>query len=256
MKYTVLELVQAILSAMDSDEVNSIGDTTESYQIALLLRDVYYDLAVDLKLSEHEGLIPLMSSGDSTKPLLVTLPENAAKIYDIKYNNQGITDPEPWYNEVTFIPLQEFINRQNGLSSTAVNSAVGVMSVTLNGVTYTFPYYKNAMPQFYTHLDTTNILFDSFDNTVDSTIVTSKILSTGRMYPTFTISDSFVPQLDASQFSYFRNKAMVRAFNNFKQTMNQEAMSETRRQKIALQSNRDRTEDTPAIYNAPRYGRI
>jgi hypothetical protein len=239
---------------MDSDEVNSIGDTTESYQIALLLKDVFYDLAVDLKLSEHQGLVPLQTSSDVTKPLIITVPENVSKIFNIKYNVQSIIDLEPWYTDVAFVPLDEFIKRSNALSN-SISSAVDVMSVTQNGCTYTFSYYNNKAPQWYTHLDTSTILFDSFDNTVDSTIQESKILTTGMQYPIFTVSDTFIPPIDASQFSYYRNKAMVRAFLNFKQTQHPEAQAEARRQKITLQSNRDRTESYPAIHNAPSYGR-
>jgi len=33
MKYTLLKMVQLILSAMDSDEVNGISDTVESLQV-------------------------------------------------------------------------------------------------------------------------------------------------------------------------------------------------------------------------------
>ena len=41
MKYTLLEIVQEILSDMDSDEVNSIDDTVESQQVASIVRSAY-----------------------------------------------------------------------------------------------------------------------------------------------------------------------------------------------------------------------
>ena len=37
MRYNLLEMVQRVLAAMDSDEVNSITDTAESVQVALLI---------------------------------------------------------------------------------------------------------------------------------------------------------------------------------------------------------------------------
>ena len=41
MKYTLLAIVQEILSDMDSDEVNSIDDTVESQQVASIVRSAY-----------------------------------------------------------------------------------------------------------------------------------------------------------------------------------------------------------------------
>ena len=39
MKTTLLQIVQSILSDMDSEEVNSISDTTEAQQIASVVED-------------------------------------------------------------------------------------------------------------------------------------------------------------------------------------------------------------------------
>ncbi len=44
MKYTLLEIVQEILSDMDSDEVNSIDDTTESEQVATIVKSTYLSM--------------------------------------------------------------------------------------------------------------------------------------------------------------------------------------------------------------------
>lgn len=39
MKYTLLELTQRILESMNSDEVNSIGDTEESMTVANIIKE-------------------------------------------------------------------------------------------------------------------------------------------------------------------------------------------------------------------------
>ena len=41
MKFTLLEMVQEILSDMDSDEVDSIEDTVEAEQVATIVRSTY-----------------------------------------------------------------------------------------------------------------------------------------------------------------------------------------------------------------------
>lgn len=44
MKRTLLQIVQNILSDMDSEDVNSISDSIEAEQIASVVRDVYLNM--------------------------------------------------------------------------------------------------------------------------------------------------------------------------------------------------------------------
>ena len=57
MKYTLLEMTQDILSNMSSDEVNSISDTTESLQVATIIKQKYFDLISRVNRPEHDQLI-------------------------------------------------------------------------------------------------------------------------------------------------------------------------------------------------------
>ena len=50
-KMTLLEMTQNILSAMDSDAVNSIGDTVESLQVADVIVETYYELFANVSSS-------------------------------------------------------------------------------------------------------------------------------------------------------------------------------------------------------------
>lgn len=54
MKQTLLEMVQLILSSIDGEEVNSIDDTVEANQVALIVKSVYYDMLSDISLPEIE----------------------------------------------------------------------------------------------------------------------------------------------------------------------------------------------------------
>ena len=84
MKYTLNEMVKIIMSAMDSDEINSIDDTIESTQVALLIKGVFFDIATDIGLPEHETLFELTESGTSLQPTLMTLPERVTRVNWIK----------------------------------------------------------------------------------------------------------------------------------------------------------------------------
>ncbi|WP_033928775.1 hypothetical protein, partial [Vibrio cholerae] len=50
MKYSVVDIVQDMLSDSDGDNVNSIDDTTESLQAAYILRSSYDNLITNSKI--------------------------------------------------------------------------------------------------------------------------------------------------------------------------------------------------------------
>lgn len=253
MRYTLLEAVQLILSAMDSDEVNSISDTVESNQVALLLKSVYYDCAVELNLQEQESVFELIASGNSVLPVLMTLPTNVMNLYSIRYNNKLSTETLPNYKTVTFVPFEDFLVMQQSLPSTGTN--VGTMFYTINGEHFESVYLNDKFPEYYTTLGGTTLLFDSYVATEDDTLQKSKTLCTGLVYPEFTLSDTFVPQFNPDQFSYYINRAKIRAFAELKQVPNQEASSEARNQKIVIQKRKRRTPELREFERIPKYGR-
>ena len=103
MQQTLLQITQTILSALDSDEVNSIDDTVESQQVATLLRQVYYDIATDLDLKEHEGMLEINASTDPLKPTLMTIPTDVSDVKWLKYDNRADSDTTPNYVDVKFM---------------------------------------------------------------------------------------------------------------------------------------------------------
>lgn len=250
-KYTLLDMVQEILAALDSDEVSTITATIESDQIARIIRGCYYDLATELQLREHETLIELNASGDPDKPVLMTTPSLIKTITQLQYNWERTEDVTPNYVRLIPLSFQEFMERQR--FGDADN--IGTMDVTLNGETFEFTYTNDQFPTFYTNIGNHTFLFDSYHEDYSSTLEKSRTLCTGVVYPDFTLTDNFVPELDPSQFALLRSKAKSRAFVELKQQANAEAVQEYRIQKIASQRNRDRVWLGPNIYNAPRYGR-
>ena len=55
-KRTLIDMVQNIMSSMDSDTVNSITDTTESSAIADIIETTYYDLTTNRVIPEHKEI--------------------------------------------------------------------------------------------------------------------------------------------------------------------------------------------------------
>lgn len=256
MKYTLLEMTQMILSSMDSDEVNSISDTIESNQVALLLKGVYYDIANELGLPEDEGLIELTASGDSLKPVLMSIPNTVTRVSNISYDTRGSdtdTIDLPRWKKLQFLPLQEFIEHTQMFRSD--ETYMGSMQVTSGTDTFEFIHRNNVMPAYYTAFDDQQLIFDSYDNTIDTTLQKAKTLCYGARYKEFSMTDTFVPGMDSTQFSYYLNKAKVRAFAELKQAPNQEAAAETRRQKVISQKRKHKAPHLTAFEKRPNYGR-
>jgi len=253
MRYTLLEIVQTLLAAMDSDAVDSINDTVESEQVALLVKGVYYDLAVDLQLPEHDGLFELTSPASASTPTLFTVPTNVVRIDWIKYNNKTSTETYAHYEPLTYMPWNEFIEFQKPLAD--LTSGVGQMNFTQNSQTFEVMYRNDRFPMYYSSVDDYSLVFDAYDVDEETYLAATKTMCYGSVYPTFTLSDSFEPDLDPTQFSYFINRAKVRAFAELKQAQNVEAASETRVQKIRNQRNKRRIPNTSEHARLPKYGR-
>ncbi len=256
MKYTLLEMTQMILSAMDSDEVNSISDTIESNQVALLLKGLYYDLATDLGLPEHEGLIELTASGDNTKPVLMSIPSDVIRVSNVSYDTRGSsadTIDLPQWKPLKFMPMNEFVVYTQAFRSG--EAEVSSMEVTSGNDTFEFIHRSDAPPTYYTSFDDHQLIFDSYDSDVDTTLQKSKTLCYGARYSTFTMEDTFVPDLDPTQFSYFLNRAKVRAFAELKQQDHKEDSVEARRQKIVIQKRQNKAPHLKPFDRRPNYGR-
>lgn len=253
MKYTLLELVQLILAAMDSDEVDSISDTVESNQVALLLKALYYDMAVELGLPEHETMFQLDASGDVTKPVLMTVPENVTNMHWVNYDIKLTEETHVNYREVEFRPFLDFLRHTQQLREETED--VGEMAVENNGEEFTLLHREDTHPRFYTSTDDHTLIFDAFNSDEDSTLQKSKTLCHGSVWSTFQLDDSFTPDLDPTQFSYYINRAKVRAFAELKQTAHDEAAGESRNQKVVLQKRKRKVPNVPEIRRAPNYGR-
>jgi len=261
-RYTLLEIVQRILSAMDSDEVNSISETTESYQVALLVEGVYNDLLAESNLPETGTMFELTETTDTTKPTLMTVPSDITSLEWVKYNIQEDADDFPDWKEIKFKEIKDFmeiIDSYNGLDDTDIvdtfDHAIANNSVT---DTITFSYRTDVAPTYYTSFNDGTLIFDSYDSTVDlTTLVKSKTQCWGSISPTFTLSDTFVPTLSLAQQSLLMNECKARAFVELKQANNNNAEGHARRLRIRLRNSKRRMphDERWPLNTLPNYGR-
>jgi hypothetical protein len=234
MNYTVLEMTQNILASMDSDEVSSISDTAESQQVSEIIRTAYFNILSRANLPEHKTLFQLIGES-SSYPVLLNRPSTVSYIEWIKYNNID-DDGNDTYEYITILPLQQFLDNMHMLQN--VTDVSTVESFVLNDATYYFT--NDTKPRYCTIIDDYYVLFDSYDNTVDTTnLQNDKTLCYGQTLPAFTLNDSFVPDLDDQQFPLLLNEAKSLAFLELKQIAHDQAVLESRRQWRTLQRTKE-----------------
>ena len=251
MRYTLIEMVQRILESMDSDEVSDISGTPESLAVANIIKECYYNIISGLDLPEHKGIFQLDASGDSSKPVQMSLPSNALDILTLQYNINTVADPN--WSPIQYKTLDEFfpIISSNDLTDTSVGSMVN----TINGGNFTFKYRKDRAPSYYTSTDDRTIVFDSYDSDVDTTLQKVKTLCYGGILPTFEMSNSYIPDLDARQFQLLLQDSKAQAFIELKQVPNPTAERKARKNEILAQRTKDAVDTRTALEKIRRYGR-
>lgn len=247
MKKTLLQIVQSVLSDMDSDEVNSISDTVESLQIAQMVEDCYWELISENEIPEHRELFQLVGLGDTSTPTKMQVPSNVVDIHWIKYNSFTATDTDTDYDEVVYKEPSTFLTMVNGRN---VDDS-DVDEITDGVIKYLVK--NDTAPSYYTSFDDEYLIFDSYDSGVDTTLQTSKSLAYGPVTPTFSQTDDHTPDLDAHLFPVLRNMVKEQAFADLKQQNNQIASRKAHKGMSRAQRRKRRV--GPQYNTGPDYGR-
>jgi len=83
---------------------------------------------------------------------------------------------------------------------------------------------------------------DAWKSSLESTLQESKTRAMGVTYPTFSISDSYTPDLDSSMFPYLIREATSRCISIYKGGPDQKVEQAARRQKVHVQNDKYRLE--------------
>lgn len=232
MKRNLLDMVQEILSDLDSDEVNSIDDTVEAEQVVTIIKSTYYSMLSNRDWPHTRQSIQFTGLGLTAKPTHMQLQDGIKSICFINYNKAKLGDSKKNYDKINYLEPEQFIHKTNQNDSAASN----VQSVTDFGGIEIFIRNDRA-PSYYTSFDDEHVVFDSYDSQVDSSLQSSKIQSQAYVTPSWTSSDTFVPDLPEIAFPALVEEAKSRAFYVLKQTMNQKAEQEAGRQNRWLARN-------------------
>lgn len=225
-KLTLLEMTQRILSAMDSDDVNSIDDTVEAGQVAQIVREAYEELVTQRDWMFLQERTTLTALGDTTNPTKMQIPTGVNKILWIKYDGDDVDYLEP----KDFQDLLDSRTEQTGV-------------VDANG------YVINRNPAYWTTFDDDYIYFDAYDSSVESSLVSAKSVAQCVMVADWTHEDSFTPTLPEKMFPMLVADAKGTAFLQLKQQANAKAENQARRGRARFQNEAKRAKVEEAVTN-------
>lgn len=254
MQRTLLDFTQDVLSSLGSDEVNSINDTLESQSVSKIIRRSFYNIVDRRELKNKKEMFSLEAYGDSTKPTLMTKPSDVRNIEWVKYDAQTIANPIITYKLIYYMEPDEFLSSMNNLREG--DSTVTVFTHLVDTSTIKFLIKNNQAPNFYTSFNDNTLVFDAYDNTVDSTLQKSKTQCYGEKLFTFTMTDVFIPPLTDEQQNLLLNEAIALAWVELKQSPNPKAEFNIRKGWIRQQHTSQTVPNKiDALSRAPNYGR-
>ena len=249
-KMSLLDIVQDIMSDMSSDDINSLDDSVESLQVAQIVKSTYFNIIDGRDWPHLYEMFQLEPSGDNLKPTHMKLPESIIDMEWLKYNvKDGLANKEV-FKEVTYKSPKEFMNLLDARDSLAAY-VIQVMDPTLIELNI----YNDRQPAHYTSFDNEYIILDAYDNAVEDTLQASKTQAYGKVYPTWEMSDTFVPDLPIQSFSYLLNEAKSTCFQRLAQTADQKSEQHAITQRRRMSQDAWRVVDTVGFPNYGRKGR-
>lgn len=224
MKMNLLGIVQSVLSSMDSDSVNNIGDTVESLQVADTAREVYYELMSYRDWDHLYKWMPLEVLSDNDFPNYLRIPGNVGRVENLRYETTKENETKRSFTTLIYKAPVEFIDIVQGRDSTADNVEV---VTDLNGVEM---FIRNDHhPRFWTSFDDKHIVTDSYLFGSDDSLQESKNSAWCRVTPSWVSSDEFIPELPEEFFPSYLAEVKSTCHLYFKQQVSQKDEQKARR---------------------------
>lgn len=227
MKMSLLDIVQDILSDMNSDEVNSIQDTLESMQVAQIVKSVYFELMANKHWPHMQNFVRLIASGDNTKPTHMRIPDAVKELEWIQYNRRTANSPSvAKFEDIEYIGIDDFIRITNQYDISAAN----VTEVT-DFSNITFFIKTDEHPKYWTSFDDDYVVFNSYNSALESTLQQSSTRVLAYNDPSWSMQDTHIPDLPSEAFPALLAEAKSTAFARIKQLPDQKAEQQAVRQK-------------------------
>ena len=244
---TLIQIVQDILSDMDSDEVSSINDSVESLQVAQIVKSTYYNIIDGKDFPFLYELFQLTPTSTVSRPTHMSLPDSIIDLKWIKYDNKELAATKNLYQVIQYKTPEEFLyitdNRDSGDALiTVVNDSTGIK----------INVYNDRGPSYFTSFDDENLVFDSYDSVKEVSLTANNTQCHGKKSVAFTLTDAFTPDLPDQMFTYLLAEAKSTCFVTLKQMPNPKA------EQVSVSQKRKMSQEAWRIRNGityPHYGR-
>ena len=247
MAENLLSITQEILSAMTSDNVNSITDTEESEAVARIVLSTYRAMTSNRTWKHFNRLLKLNSPSDTAQPTHLSVEDKVKELTLINYNKAKLGETRLRYEEIIWQEPDSFLrytNQRNNEDSNIVivTDPTGVKLLIRTDV----------HPTRYTSFDDKNIVMDSYDIGIDDTLHPDNVQAYGNIMPTTSLVDGWEPDLPEEAIAGLVEEARSKAQFNINSTRDIKAEQESGRQQRWL-SRKNWTISGGIKY--PNYGR-
>lgn len=219
MKRTLLEIVQSILNDMDADEVSSITDTFEAEQVAIIVREAFFNV-IDSRNWPHLRKLTALTVTDASSPSTLLIPDGVKEIEFIQFNKQRDGETRRRYEDVEYLYPDEFLRKTNKRNND--NANIEIVTST-DGTEVLIQNDKH--PQWYTSFSDASIAFDSYDAAQYTFIPSESVQCHAVVTPGWTHTDDAVPDLPEEAHTLLLEEAKSTAFLTLKQMVNEKAES-------------------------------
>lgn len=242
MKLTLLRVVQDTSRYLQGFDVDDIFESDEAEDIAYIAERMYYHLVQRFNNIQWTGGIgQLESLGDTTRPNYMRIPESVNRIQHslIQYNAVTADDTTTVrYKDVQYVSPQDFLSIMAGrVDSESNTTTVEDLSGTK------FVIYNDRAPMYCTTFDQKLIVFDAYDNEVDTTLQQSKSLIHFTDEATFLIQNSFEIPIPSNLSTLYQDLVTSEASVQLRQEPAQEVQRRARAAMIRMQQ-KNRVGDT------------
>lgn len=232
MRRSLLDMVQEILSDMDSDEVESIDDTMESEQVATIIKSTYYAMMSNRNWPHLRRSIQIEPYSDPAIPTHMKIQDTIKELCFLNYDKAKAGDTKKKFDAITYLPPDQFVHKTNQENSDSSE----VLTVTDPGGIGLL-IRKDRAPTYYTSFDDETLIFDSYDSEVDSTLQESKVQAQAYVLPVWGgVEDEdedmndFIPDLPDDAFTALVEEAKSRSSLKLRQVADQKAEQESGKQ--------------------------
>ena len=226
MKMTVLEMIQEVLSDIDGDEITTWDYTIESTQVNTILKATFYNMMSNRNWPHLRRSIQVTSLAATATPTHLVLQDTIKELCFINYDTAVTTDTRKRYTPIKYLSPDEFIHMTNqeddSLPEVQVVTELGGVEIMIR---------NDRAPTYYTSFDDENIVMDSFDSVIATTLETAKVQAQAYVLPTWTDDDdTFIPDLPDDAFRALVEATKSSASLRLTQTADQKAEQEATRQ--------------------------